>query len=177
MSHAPRGLLAGFGRVTALLLGMALPWRFLAPYYNDALVVIAGPLSPPSVALQREGLDIVFRYEEHSLMATPCEGGLNGLALQGGLLLVLALVAATPGMRKEWRGLGMLAAGGLFLLAHVLVVSGFSWGLLRCVQERSLDIYSLSPALPFAYVVLPALAGGVWCLRYWLPRLHPGAKV
>jgi hypothetical protein len=126
------------------------------------------------VGLETEGFQITLFYRLHTLLG-PRWLRMSGLTLQGGLLLVAALVTATPAMAWKHRAIGLAAVVTGFFLLHVVTMAFLAWALEWSVTGRAVNVYSVGPVVPTVYVALPALVGGAWCWRYWLPAFSsPG---
>ncbi len=100
--------LTGFAiKAVVAVIGLALVWSFIAPYYNRLLVAASNGLSLAPFHLTSEGGDIYFL----SAGGQPVTG-IHGAALNFGLILLLALLIATPGLkiirRLRYTGIGLL---------------------------------------------------------------------
>ena len=172
MSRGVRGLALRFGGVALAVVLLAGAWSYLAPLYNQLLATLAGPLTPASVALEATGAhEITIRYTQPTLLGDPWVS-ISTLILQGGPLLLAAIVLLTPRLALAWRGVGLAAIASTFLALHLLVVGFEAWTLKWSVDGRAVNLDTTVAVEPLFYFVLPALAAGAWCLRFWLPALR-----
>jgi len=101
--------LTGFAiKAAGAVIGLALVWSFISPWYNRLLVAASNGLSLAPFHLTTAGGDIYFADDFGQLVT-----GLHGAALNFGLILLLALLIATPGLgvvrRLRHIGLGLVA--------------------------------------------------------------------
>jgi hypothetical protein len=151
---------------------IAWAWSYLAPLYNQLLVTLAGPLTPASVVLEATAdHEITIRYTPPTLLGDPWIS-ISTLILQGGPLLLSAMVLVTPRLALARRGLGLAAMGSAFLCLHILVVSFQAWTLRWSVDGRAVNLDTTLALEPLFYFVVPALVAGAWCLRFWLSALR-----
>ena len=172
MSRGVRALAIRAAGASLLLACLAWAWSYLAPLYNQLLATAAGPLTPASVALEVTGAhEITIRYTEPTLLGDPWVS-ISTLILQGGPLLLAAIVLVTPRLALARRGVGLAGIAIAFLGLHLLVVGFEAWTLKWSVDGRAVNLDTTVAVEPLFYFVLPALAAGVWCLRFWLPTLR-----
>lgn len=164
-----KGLLLNLALTALVLIVLAGLWVFIAPKYNEVLTTLAQRLAPPSSSVQARGNELVLVYD-HPTLSRPASARVNGLTLHGGLLLMLAIVLGTPHMPVIRRVLWSSAFITLFLAFHALTLIFLTWALKWGAEGSRLNLTSITPFIPLVYVVVPAMAAGVWCLRYWLPR-------
>lgn len=161
--------------VLLALILLALVWHYLAPAYDRALVVLASPLVSSEVALQAEGLEITLRYLPLEVRNSPSIW-VHGMIFHAGLLLMTALILATPACSWRRRGVGLAAVWPGLLAVHVGSVALLGWGLAWSEGNGPLALARLAPIMPLAYLGLPALAGAAWCLKFWFPVLISSAS-
>lgn len=105
-------------KAVGAVIGLALVWSFIAPYYNRLLVAASNGLGLAPFHLSSQGGDIYF-----STAGGQPVTGIHGAALNFGLILLLALLIATPGLRLVHRlrnigiGLAVIFAVQLATLA------------------------------------------------------------
>ena len=156
-------------------MALAIGWTIVAPEYTRGLAAVAGGFVPSVVALEPEGTEIVVRYTAPTVFPRSWTA-LNALTLQGGVVLLAALVAATPRVTLARRGVGVLGVTAVLFVAHVVMVSLYGWAFFWTVTGAgSFTVRSMAAVEPLTYVALPGLLGGAWCWRFWLPRLRPAA--
>jgi len=95
----------------------------------------------------------------------------QGFTFQAGMILVLALVLATPGMAFRRRLAWAIAALPLFLLLHAGLIALIGWSFLWSVQHPNLRLKLFEPTFVGLYVLLPAMLGATWCWLHWRPAL------
>lgn len=155
----------------ALLALVAVGWTVVAPVYARALAALAGIVAPATVALDASGTVIAVRYTTHTLFGASWTE-VNTLTLQGGFVLLAPVVALTPGMPWARRGVGLLGVWALLLGVHVGVIGLFAWSFLWSVTGTGdLTLDTLAAIEPLAYIAAPAVVGGAWAWRFWLPGL------
>ncbi len=71
----------------------------------------------------------------------------------------------------------LVGTAGLFLLARMVVLSLLVWGLRAAfqVEEGVVTVGQTMTAFAIFWALLPAVVGGAWCYRYWLPALRRSA--
>jgi hypothetical protein len=139
---------------------LAVAWSFIAPYYNR-LLVTATDWSLTSYRLSSETGDIFF----YSLSGEPVTG-IHGAALHFGLVLLLALLIATPGLKLLPRlrniGIGLLAMFAFHLVTLVLLAG---------LTDVNSGISTPSSSLPVVLLstiglnLIPPLVWIILCMR------------
>lgn len=170
MPPAAKRLLLNFALAVLVLVVLGVLWLPIAPRYNGALAALAQVLSPPQATVRAEKNDLVLIYN-HPALSRPASARINGLTFHGGLLLIVALVLATPHMSARHRLLWSLGLTALFLAFHVLILGFFTWALKWGAEGGSVNLFSIIPIVPTVHIIAPAVAAGTWCFRYWLPSL------
>lgn len=163
-----RNSLIGF-TIKAILavIGLALVWTFIAPYYNRLLVTVTD-WSLTSYRLSGEAGDIFF----HNLAGEPVTG-IHGAALHFGLILLLALIIATPGLKILHRlrntGVGLIVMFVFHLITLVLIAS---------LTQSNSSVSSPSLSLPIVLLstiglnLIPPLVWIVLCWRRFQQRYY-----
>ena len=158
-----RSLLAFAFRAAVLLLLAPLAWLAVAAPYNELLAGLAGRLTP-GATVDAAGRHILIAVEGR---AAPL--AVDGFILHYGavLLAVLVLAAVRIGAASRARWLAGLAAGcaALHVLGLAALAQGLAWS--AAAGQDGGVAFRLSAA---TWGLLPAAAGGAWCLLYWLPR-------
>ena len=126
MPSARRRLVVSTALALLLLTVLAAAWIRVAPVYNDLAAALANTLSPAAVKVSGEGTRLVQTYKS-PLRSREYHAEIDGLALHGGLLLVIAIVLATPGMALLKRGAWAGTTFGGFLLVHAVTLAFLSW--------------------------------------------------
>lgn len=142
-------------------------WLRLSLFYEEWLVAGTNLVLPPGVMLEhagtalavrvvRDGLDFVQRFDP--------------LLLHSGIVIVLSLVAATPGRKILWRTAAVLAAaGGLFAL-QVSAMAAFALAL-QSAAGGGLGVGDVLAGFAIFWALTPLVVGGAWAYHFWLPGL------
>ena len=154
------------GEAIGCLIALSLLWHFLiASSYNHLLVWIADRLSSSQIVVG-DGSDNIYFYS-----AGP-EAWIYGSSLHYGLLLVVALIVTTPGLKLRQRLKFIPLALLIMFIIHIVTILTFA----RVAR-------SSSPAHPMnenPWVILflvvgcdlfPALVWGVLSYKYWSSKL------
>ncbi len=151
-------------------------WPFLADAYDGLVAGAAGAFAPEEIELRAANGWVCLDF-----LSEASGTGLNvhGFVLHFGLILALALVAATPSFNLAKLTLGLVGTAGLFLALHVVGLLLFVWGIWWAIQGEGLGVTTggIMAAFAIFWALLPAVIGGAWCYQYWLPALKsPGEK-
>jgi hypothetical protein len=159
-------------RALALLLLISILWLYAAKAYNGLLTAFAKPFLPDGLSIKVLGTGIYFQAADSTYPVA-----IDGLTLHYGLILLAVIVLAAVGIsilpRIGWLvtlslGTFLTHIAGVALLAH-----GVSWvASSEFPDESSRIMFSLFAA---SWGLLPALAGGIWCVMYWIPAVSRGA--
>jgi hypothetical protein len=154
-------LMAFIIKAVLAIVGLSLVWSFIAPHYNRVLVGAADWLVA-SCSLTSDAGDIYFYSPAGGPVA-----GIHGAALHFGLVLLLALLIATPGLKiiNRFRNIGIgLAVMFVFHLVTLVALAGL-------MQSGSTSPSSGVPVVLISTIglnLVPALIWGGLCLRQWL---------
>ncbi len=101
------------GRTAVFLIVASGMWYFIAPLYNVMLAAVSEILMYPTVKLAVERGTIYI----YPAQATQAAGGIYASALHYGLIVVVVLIAATPGLTlpRRLRFMGF-AIGSIFVI-------------------------------------------------------------
>ncbi len=169
----PQRQLLGFvARTVALILALAVVWPFFAPRYSRLVAAAAGGL----FAARGGGIEVSVD-EEGNLQADKEWHGRGGRVhrdaspegLRGaweGLLLVSALLLATPLLRWRRRLALLAAAGALMTLYYAVYAAAF----FTQVFSPAARFYVW---FPFTEVWVPLLLWAALTFRHWFPRPEP----
>ena len=130
-----------------------LVWYFIGPWYDRWLVWVVDGLSPSQVTLI-EGNGIAW-YHGRELR------GVWSTGLHYGVILVIALVAATPGMSLWKRSQSALVALTLVFAVHVVTLLALAG------TEFSADPILKTLLLPIGCNLFPIVIYAALTLRYW----------
>ncbi len=115
-------LLPFIGKAIVFLIALSVVWYFIAPAYNSLLAVSVERLIPAPAALTVQQGTIYI----HPQGDAESVGGIYASALHYGLLLVVALIAATPGLklvrRLKFFGIAVIT---LYII-HVVTIVPFA---------------------------------------------------
>lgn len=154
----------------AVLLALALIWTTAAPSYNRAVTSVARQILPRVVRAEVE-----VQEPSHIEMAAPDLTTrylkIQGFTFQAGMVLVLALVLATPGMALRRRLAWAAATLPFFLVLHTGLLALVGWSFLWSVQNPRLGLKDFEPAFAGLNLLVPAVVGAIWCWVRWLPAL------
>jgi hypothetical protein len=166
VSLRTRYLIIFAGEAIGCLIAISLLWHFLvASHYNHLLVWIADRLSSSRIALGDGSDNIYFYFSDR-------QAWIYGSSLHYGLLLVVALMVATPGLKLRQRLKFIPLALLIMFVIHIVTILIFD----RVAR-------SSSPAHPMnenPWIILflvvgcdlfPALIWGILSYRYWFPKL------
>ncbi len=165
------------GAFLAAFAAFLVVWRVtdIGPYYSAALLRSAGVVGPMLHGWILEIPDAGHGKPQWVHGSDSVEAAIQFDALSIGVVPVLALLAATPGLRWR-RRLGSMAAGGLLcFVVDTLIVTLFP--LLVFYKNAFTDVIGTFLGL-VAFVGAPAI---IWFaltfreLQQWLPSLRPRA--
>jgi hypothetical protein len=159
MSAPPLSKLVRFLLIAAgLIILLSVLWSFVEPRYSNLLTDVArGVVSPGVTVEQREGTIYFTRIEHMGGLQREVKDWIHTAAIQFGLLLTVALVAATPGLRLKRRFLySFIAAVATFTLQIIAVV-------LMARTFSSIFFVVVSD-------LCPPLLWALFSFRYWFPK-------
>ena len=149
---------------------------FLTGPYNGLVASAADAFSPSGI-----GVSATNEWFHLNFLDGVTGTGLNlhGFMLHFGLILVLALMVATPGMSLIKLAAWLMATSGLFLVIHIAGLSLLVWALRWAFQDNApiMDTGQVFASFAIFWALVPAIIGGAWCYRYWLPILRPSVPV
>ena len=162
MSGQPR-LLVFVGKTLLFVLAFAAVWPFAAPAYARLLAGVTNWALPAHVSLVAEKSNIVVRSIGVG------SASLTSLPFQAGLIMLLALMLATPGLKIKQR------------LVHIILGSIITFALhVVAMIVIALNVRATLPLIVlFASVgvdLFPILIWMALSARYWLPSLRPAAR-
>lgn len=151
-------------KVFILILVFSALWPFVAPAYTTLLAAAANGVAPPSIKITTAGSLIVIHSGAQLAAAS-----LQSLPFQAGLLLILALIIATPNLKVRQRlkfvGIAVVLTFALHT-ASILVMSTNA----RAIRPLVVLIASVGIDL------FPVLIWAALSAKYWRPshRVSPG---
>ncbi len=140
-------------------------WYFLiGPVYNDALAGLADKLTP--------GKDIWHMNDNIYVLPEGVElsNGIYALDLQYGLLLLIALIAATPGLQLIQRLKYIPVAFVVMFVIHVIGILIFAWS--APGDNPLLVLFSVLGSALF-----PIVIWGILSFRYFMPKLQEASSI
>ena len=139
-----------------IVLGLSLLWPFVAPLYNSLLARTAGLVAPFTfVPLPGNNLIVIMGSAHGNLVIT-------SLPYQGGLVLVLALIAVTPAMKFFSRLKAICYALTLTFTLHVITLA-----VLAANAHNGQPLVILFASL--GVDLFPILIWALLSKKYWWP--------
>ena len=164
-----RGKLLPFlGIAIGFIIVISLIWHFVAPVCNHLLVGIADRLTLTQVALGEDN----NIYLSTSLEGVPFTTWIHSSYLHYGLILVIALIAATPGLKLSQRLNFIIFAMLILFIIHIVTILIMA----KLMQSTggTAPLLHRNPAiilfLPIGGSLFPLLVWAGLSFRYWLPR-------
>ncbi len=171
------------GQAIACLIAISLLWHFfIATSYNRTLVAVTDSLSGDKIILgedfdeevrQELGLKEEYIYiADTQPWGLELHGYIDGLALHYGMLLVICLIAATPGITWRQRLKFIPLALLIMFIIHIITILIFA--------QVARSSTPASPINENPWVILflivgcdlfPALIWGVLSYKYWSSKL------
>jgi hypothetical protein len=183
VSPRTRLILIFAGKTLGFLIVLSLLWHFVfAVPYDRALVAITDRLSGAEIVLGKdlgEETRQAFLAEsgvylkDDYICVTMLQpwgyelyGWIEGASLSYGMLLVISLIAATPGLawqrRLKFIGLAILIMFGIHLVTILIFAK---------VALAGVNPYPFTTLLiTIGTALFPALIWGALCYKYWWPR-------
>ena len=160
-------LLFFIGKAILFLIAISIVWHFISPAYNDLLAGTANLFHPTHTKIISYGQDTLRVYLSGSFKAIY---EIYGLDLQYGLLIVLALIAATPGLRLMKRFKFILIAFIIMFLIHVASMLVFA----KVASSAKPTTISSNPFVVFFCIIgpdlFPALVWMAMAFRQFFPK-------
>jgi hypothetical protein len=156
--------------------GLATGWSFailslalvrLGWYYDGALATTASALLPDGTWLERFGGTLVVY---HTVGDGVIKHATDSLMLHSGVVIILALVAGTPGRSWLWRLAAGIVLGGAHFLFQAAGMAVFATMLVRTLDGTVLVGDALIGFAIF-WALTPLVVGALWTWRFWLPAL------
>jgi hypothetical protein len=153
--------------VTAIVLVIfvAVVWTYISPAYNRVLVNLGNKIAPSGVTLELEERNIYFYHHAPEGTST---AWIFSWALHFGLVLVIALIGATPGLRLKQRLKFIALAFALLFVIHVAAI----WVMARLMASGV--VTDKNPLFNLLVTVgcdlFPVVIWGVLSLKYWFPQ-------
>ena len=144
-------------KVFALILIFSSFWPFVAPGYTRLLVAASNGVAPSNINMAAVDSSIIIHVEGQWTPAS-----LRSLPFQAGLLLVLALVIATPGLKVRQRLKCLVAAAIVTFGLHVASVLIMST---QAQAMRPLVVLFASVGID----LFPVLVWAAVSAKYWWP--------
>lgn len=161
-------LLPFVGKTVFFFIIVCAVWYFVAPAYNRLLAATASQVAPPQTIISSEQ-NVIHIFAE---LTTRLIGGyeIYGLDLQYGLLVVVALIAATPGLRLIQRLKSIVIAAIAMFVIHIVSILVFA----HAVRSSTTGSVSNDPFVILFCIVgcdlFPVLVWGLLSYRYFSSR-------
>jgi hypothetical protein len=181
VSPRTRLILVFAGSAVGILIAISVLWSFfIAMPYNRALVAVTDNLSGGRIVLGADAGDDLRQLfysiygipleDDYLCVVTPGEDWVPFFmplsALHYGMLLVISLIAATPGL--TWRRRLM------FIPIAILIMFILHLSTILIIAKVSLSGVNPFPAITLFITVgtalFPALIWGILCYKYWWPK-------
>jgi len=181
VSPRTRLILVFAGSAVGILIAISVLWSFfIAMPYNRALVAVTDNLSGGRIVLGADAGDDLRQLfssiyaipleDDYLCVVTPGEDWVPFFmplsALHYGMLLVVSLIAATPGL--PWRRRLM------FIPIAILIMFILHLSTILIIAKVSLSGVNPFPAITLFITVgtalFPALIWGILCYKYWWPK-------
>jgi len=166
-------LLLFVGKTVLFLIAIAIVWHFAAPTYNDLLAAAANRFHPAHTTIKSYEKDtihveLISSTTQYEKTKTIYE--IYGLDLQYGLLIVVALIAATPRLRLRQRFKFILIAFIIMFLIHIASILVFA----KVAHSETPASISSNPFVVLFCIIgpdlFPALVWMALAFRYFLPK-------
>jgi hypothetical protein len=168
MPKAPSLLRAGLTVILAYTVASVIWWLRLSWFYTSGTVAATNVFLPAGLWLEALGGTISISAVVEGV---PYRQGVHALALQSGLLIVVALVAGTPWRSLTWRALAAGYVAACFFLVQVIGMAVYA-----LMLRRSVDGGVLANDVEIGFAIFWALTpmgiGGWWAYRFWLPAFR-----
>jgi hypothetical protein len=158
-------------KAIGFLIAISVVWYFIASAYNRLLLATADKIVSPELALSLRQ-DTIYIYLQD--VSTPI-GGIYVLALHYGLVVVVSLILATPGLRLYKRlraiAIAMIAIFAVHLITVVLFAQTAFSGVVTSMEQNPLIVL-------FAIIgadLFPILIWGVLSYKYFLTKPRKSA--
>lgn len=165
-----RGKLLPFiGKVIALIILMCVVWHFVAPAYNHSLVGVSDRFSLTRIFLSEDNATICFSIIRGGI---PLTAWIYGSYLHYGLILVVALIAVSPGLKLSRRVKFILIALIIMFVIHVVAILIMA-NMMQSTANGPPSLHNNPAIILFLTVgcdLFPALVWGGLCFKYWWPK-------
>ena len=156
------------GKTIAFFVAICVVWYFVAPTYNSLLAGAANQLAPAQTSISSQ--DNTIYISPQASTGSVWMYGINGLDLQYGLLLIVALIAATPGLRLTQRLKFIPIAFVMMFIIHVVSVLVFA-----NAANSSTPALVENNTLVILFCIMgcdlfPVLVWAALSFKYFLPR-------
>lgn len=154
------------GKAIAFLIAISLAWYFIAPAYNTILATVSEKLLPSQSALALDR-GTIYIYPP---AGTEPAGGIYASALHYGLVLVIALILATPRLKLLRRFAFIAIALGAIFSIHTVSIVLFA----RNILSGAYAPLEQNPLIILFAIVgsdlFPVLIWAVLSFKYFFPK-------
>ncbi len=169
-----RGKFSAFiWKTIGYLVAISVLWYFIAPAYNDLLLAVADKIVPPELTLMLRQ-DTVYIYLQN--VSNPI-GGIYISSLHYGLVLVVSLILATPGLGVYKRLRSIVIALVAIFAVHLISVVSFA----RTALSGTGTSMEQNPLIVLFAIIgadlFPVLIWGILSYKYFLTESgRPAAR-
>ena len=146
-------------------------WLRLSPFYEGWLVAGTNFVLPAGLMLEHAGTGLAVRVV---YAGRDFAQGFDPLLLHSGIVIVLALVAATPGRSMRWRAAAVVVVAGALFALQVSAMASFAFAL-RNAAGGGLGLGEVLAGFAIFWALTPLVVGGAWAYHFWLPGLSAGS--
>jgi hypothetical protein len=158
-----RKLLIFVGKTLLFIVVLSIIWLFLAQAYTRLLVAVANWVAPSQITLAAEQSSVIIHNQAVGTTAV------DSLPFQGGLVMLLALILATPGLKLKWRLVYLVAGAAITFVIHIIGIVIIA---INARETRPLIVLFASVGVD----LFPVLIWAALSARYWWPGLQSPAQ-
>ncbi len=162
-------------KVVVLIIIMSSFWHLLAPGYNHALAVTADTIAPSSMSFSTEDSSMLINSQHDAITVTL---KVHGLSLHYGLVVLIALILATPGLKLGTRLKFVIAALIIMFLIHILAMLAMGQ-VAKSVGPQDPSVTGNPLEILFVSIgfdLFPILVWLALSFKYWFPKTQIGNR-
>lgn len=149
---------------------MAVVWTYISPAYNHLLVSLGNKIAPSDVTLELDQDTIYFYHYYHYPYPEGAadKAWIPSWGIHFGLILVIALIGATPGLKLTQRLKFIALAAIILFVIHVVIIWFASELLVRRILFGNNPFFNL--LVPLGCDLFPVVIWSILSLKYWFPQ-------